>query len=309
MSNAPASDRAIRQRILATEREPLRVRIFVNVALALVGLFFLFPIAWMLILSFKTQTQITSMPPDLFSSFTLENYRSVLNVGVTYSTVAKASLMENKSNEFLQGLFNTAVVAFFSVAISALVGIPAAYGLSRYKNALKDQLAFTFLSFRFVPQLLVIIPLYLIYLRIGLYGTYFGIIWASSLVSIPFVVWITRSYMDDIPIEIEEAALMDGHTRRDVFFRIILPLAKPGIAASIIISFIAVWNNFTFGFVLATTRLQPVTVKILSFYDITDLNYGRIAAAMMLATLPMILVSQIAAKYLVSGMSMGAVRK
>jgi len=308
MAAAP-NEKAVRQRILATEREPLRVRIYVNVALILVGAFFLFPIAWMLILSFKSQVQITSMPPDLFSSFTLENYRSVLNIGVTYSTAAKASLMEIKSNEFLQGLFNTAVVAFFSVAISALVGIPAAYGLSRYKNALKDQLAFTFLSFRFVPQLLVIIPLYLIYQRIGLYGTYFGIIWASSLVSIPFVVWITRSYMDDIPTEIEEAALMDGHTRRDVFFRIILPLAKPGIAASIIISFIAVWNNFTFGFVLATTRLQPVTVKILSFYDITDLNYGRIAAAMMLATLPMILVSQVAAKYLVSGMSMGAVRK
>jgi len=309
MATTPANDSAVRQRILATEREPLRVRAYVNVALGVVGVAFLFPIAWMVVLSFKSQAQITSMPPDLFSSFTLENYRSVLNIGVSYSSVSKASLMEIKSTEFLQGMLNTTVVSFFSVAISALVGIPAAYGLSRYKNALKDQLAFTFLSFRFVPQLLVIIPLYLIYQKIGLYGTYFGVIWASSLVSIPFVVWITRSYMDDIPLEIEEAALMDGHTRRDVFFRIILPLAKPGIAASIIISFIAVWNNFTFGFVLATTRLQPVTVKILSFYDITDMNYGRIAAAMMLATLPMILVSQVAAKYLVSGMSMGAVRK
>ena len=277
--------------------------------LAVVGIAFLFPLVWMLILSFKTQMQIASMPPDLFSRFTLENYQSVLNINVTYRSAANASLMQAKSSEFLQGLLNTAIVAFFSVAISALVGVPAAYGLSRYKNALKEQLAFTFLSFRFVPQLLVIIPLYLIYQKIGLYGTYFGIVWASALVSIPFVVWITRSYMDDIPVEIEEAALMDGHTRRNVFFRIILPLAKPGIAASLIISFIAVWNNFTFGFVLATTRLQPVTVKILSFYDITDLNYGRIAAAMMLATLPMILVSQFAAKYLVSGMSMGAVRK
>lgn len=309
MSALGPSEKELRRRILATEREPLGRRIYVNVMLLIVGVAFLFPIAWMLIISFKSQAQITSMPPSLFSSFTLENYQSVLNIAVKYRNAANASLMQIKSSEFLQGMLNTAIVAFFSVAISALVGVPAAYGLSRYKNSLKEQLAFTFLSFRFVPQLLVIIPLYVIYRKIGLYGTYFGIIWASALVSIPFIVWITRSYMDDIPFEIEEAALMDGHSRRDVFFRIILPLAKPGIAASLVISFIAVWNNFTFGFVLATTRLQPVTVKILSFYDITDLNYGRIAAAMMLATLPMILVSQIAAKYLVSGMSMGAVRK
>jgi multiple sugar transport system permease protein len=309
MSALGPSEKEIRRRILATEREPLGRRIYVNVMLLIVGVAFLFPIAWMLIISFKSQAQITSMPPSLFSSFTLENYQSVLNIAVKYRNAANASLMQIKSSEFLQGMLNTAIVAFFSVAISALVGVPAAYGLSRYKNSLKEQLAFTFLSFRFVPQLLVIIPLYVIYRKIGLYGTYFGIIWASALVSIPFIVWITRSYMDDIPFEIEEAALMDGHSRRDVFARIVLPLAKPGIAASLVISFIAVWNNFTFGFVLATTRLQPVTVKILSFYDITDLNYGRIAAAMMLATLPMILVSQIAAKYLVSGMSMGAVRK
>jgi multiple sugar transport system permease protein len=309
MSTIQLSEKEIRRRVLSTERESAGRRAYVNIVLAVVGVAFLFPIAWMIILSFKSQAQITSMPPDLFSGFTLENYQSVLNINVTYRNAANASLMQAKSTDFLQGLLNTAIVALFSVGISALVGIPAAYGLSRYKNALKEQLAFTFLSFRFVPQLLVIIPLYLIYQKIGLYGTYFGLIWASSLVSIPFVVWITRSYMDDIPTEIEEAALMDGHTRRNVFFRVILPLAKPGIAASLIISFIAVWNNFTFGFVLATTRLQPVTVKILSFYDITDLNYGRIAAAMMLATLPMILVSQFASKYLVSGMSMGAVRK
>jgi multiple sugar transport system permease protein len=309
MDIASVSERDIRRRVRETEKEPIARRVYVNFVLLVVGIVFLFPIVWMLIISFKSQLQIVAMPPDLFSPFTLENYRSVLNFGAKYTNAANANLMKIKSNEFLEGLVNTGIIAFCSVAISAIVGIPAAYGLSRYKNALKEQLAFTFLSFRFVPQLLVIIPLYLIYRKLGLYGTYFGVIWASALVSIPFVVWITRSYMDDIPFEIEEAALLDGHSRRDVFFRLILPLSRPGIAASLIISFIAVWNNFTFGFVLATTRLQPVTVKILSFYDITDLNYGRIAAAMMLATLPMILVSQIAARYLVSGMSMGAVRK
>ena len=309
MEDIVREERIMRRKVQRSEREPLGRRVYVNIILFIFGILFLFPIVWMAILSFKTQSQITSMPPDLFSPFTLENYKSILNMGVTYQNAASASLMKAKSQDFLAGMKNSIIVAFFSVVVSALVGVPAAYGLSRFKNKAKEQLAFTFLSFRFVPQLLIIIPLYLIYQKIGLYGTYVGLTWASVLISLPFVVWITRSYMDDIPVEIEEAALMDGHSRRSVFFKVILPLAKPGIAASLIISFISVWNNFMFGFVLATTEIQPVTVKILSFYDITDLNYGRIAAAMMIATLPMIIVSQIATKYLVSGMSMGAVRK
>jgi multiple sugar transport system permease protein len=270
---------------------------------------FLFPIVWMLIMSLKTQSQIAAMPPDVFSSFTLENYRSVLNIGDQAGSEARSRLMADKSSAFLQGLMNTGIFSVVSVIVATLVGVPAAYGLSRYKNNLKEQLAFTFLSFRFVPQLLIIIPIYFVFQEVGLYGTYFGITWAYTLISIPFIVWIVRSYMDDIPLELEQAAMMDGHSRREIFFKIILPLARPGIAAALIISFIYAWNNFLFGFVLATTDLQPATARILTFYDITDLNYGRIAAAMMVSTLPMIIVSQFAAGYLVSGLSMGAVKK
>ena len=142
MNTIQLSEKEIRRRVLSTERESTGRRAYINIVLAVVGVVFLFPIAWMIILSFKSQAQITSMPPDLFSGFTLENYQSVLNINVTYRNAANASLMQAKSTDFLQGLLNTAIVAFFSVGISALVGIPAAYGLSRYKNALKEQLAF-----------------------------------------------------------------------------------------------------------------------------------------------------------------------
>ena len=302
------SERDIRKRVKRSERLPLRRRLVVNTIVILLGAAFLFPIVWMLIISFKSQSRIASMPPDVFSAFTLENYRSVLNIGVD-ATAARATLMRNKSAAFVRGLLNTTLYAVCSVLIAALVGVPAAYGLSRYRNAAKERLAFVFLSFRFVPQLLIIVPLYLVYQRVGLYGTYAGVTWAYILISIPFVVWITRSYMDDIPFELEQAAMLDGYSRQATFFRVVLPLARPGIAAALIISFIYAWNSFTFGFVLATTKLQPATVKILTYYDITDLHYGRIAAAMMVATLPMIVVSQIASSYLVSGLSMGAVKR
>lgn len=113
MSAILVDDKEIRRRVLRTERESIGRRIYVNVVLVIVGLAFLFPIAWMLIISFKSQTQITAMPPDLFSSFTLENYQSVLNIGATYRNAANASLMQIKSSEFLGGLINTGIVAFF----------------------------------------------------------------------------------------------------------------------------------------------------------------------------------------------------
>ncbi len=305
----PKREKELKNKIKNGEKLPLRKSLRINILLFLITLFFMFPIVWILLMSLKSQDQISSMPPDIFSSFTLENYRSIFNAGVESSSSAKSALMQAKATGFFKGLLNTLIVSSFSVFISSVVGIPAAYGLSRFKNKQKNNLAFMFLSFRFVPELIIIIPLYLIYQKLGLYGTYFGLIWVYILISLPMIIWITRSYFDDLPFELEQAAMLDGHSNLYSFFKIIIPMGKPGIAASVMLSFIYAWNNFIFGFVLAKTNLQPVTVRIMSYYDITDLNYGRIAAAIFIAILPMIIVSQIGSRYLVTGLSMGAVKK
>ncbi|MBC8387401.1 MAG: carbohydrate ABC transporter permease [Actinobacteria bacterium] len=303
------SKRKIIKKIRSSDNLSVRKGILVNSLLVIVFVCFIFPIIWILIMSFKEQSQIASMPPDVFSSFTLNNYRNIFNIGAVSSDAAKNALMHIKAIAFFKSILNTILLSTSSVLISLLIGVPAAYGLSRYKNKNKESLAFIFLSFRFVPELIIIIPLYLIYQKMNLYGTYFGLIWVYILISLPMIIWITRSYFDDLPFDLEQAAMLDGYSKWRVFFKVILPLAKPGIAAATVLSFIYAWNSFIFGFVLATSRIQPVTVMILSFYDITDLNYGRMAASIIIAILPMIIVSQIASKYLISGLSMGAIKK
>jgi multiple sugar transport system permease protein len=284
-------------------------RALINIVLVVVFLFFMFPILWILLISFKTQSQIASMPPDVFSAFTIDNYRSIFNVISVSGSAAKTALMQARSANYFYSILNTLILSAASVGIAAVVGIPAAYGLSRFRGKLKEQLAFVFLSFRFVPELVIIVPLYLIYQKIGLYGSYFGLIWVYILIPMPLIIWITRIHFNDLPYDLEQAAMLDGYSRVKAFFSIILPLAKPGIAASMVLSFIYAWNNFLFSFVLSTIKIQPVTVAIMGYFDITNLNYGRMAASIIVAILPVIVVSQVASRYLVGGLSMGAVKR
>ncbi len=286
------------------------MRLATNLFLIVAFIFFIGPIIWILILSFMNQAQITSWPPDLASGFTLDNYVSIFSrIGNIGEAVTEDLVMTKKVEKFVRALGNTVVLSVSSVGISLLVGIPAAYGLSRFKNKTKETLAMMFMSFRFVPELLTIVPLYLIYQRVGLYGTTGGLVWVYILISLPLIIWISRIGFDDLPYDLEQAAMLDGYSRAKSFLKIILPLAKPSIAAATVLSFIYAWNNFMNGFVLSSGDSQPVTVAILGFYDITGLNYGRIAAAVILAILPPIIVSQVASKYLVSGLSMGAVKR
>ena len=288
-------------------------RIFINIVLVIIMIAFIFPIVWMGIISFKTQGQIQSMPPSVFSPFTLDNYREIFGTNVKATTdkarsQAVSEVIKMRSESFLRSLLNSAILSVSSVAIAAVIGVIAAYGLSRYKNKNKEQLGFIFLSFRFVPELAILIPLYIIYQKLMLYDTYFGLIWVYILIPLPMIIWITRTYFDDLPIELEQAAMLDGYSKVKIFFKIVLPLVKPGLAASIILSFIYAWNSLIFGLVLAANRIQPVTARILNFSDITDPSYGRVAAAIIIAILPMIIISQIASKYLVSGLSLGAIK-
>ena len=296
----------------STDKLGWKKRLLINLALVPAFVFFIFPVLWVLLMSFKTQSQITTWPPDIFGPFTLENYQSIFSrmfgAGGVVSGIGKELVMQRKVDEYVKAFLNTTLFSTISVLISLIIGVPAAYGLARYKTKAKDQLATMFMSFRFVPELMTIIPLFLVYQTVGLYNTYFGLIWVYLLISLPMIIWITRIGFDEIPFDLEQAAMLDGYGRSKTFFKIILPMAKPGIAAATVLSFIYAWNNFLFGFVLSSDK-KPVTVAILGFYDITGLNYGRIAAAIVLAILPPIIVSQIASEYLVSGLSMGAVKR
>lgn len=277
-------------------------KLIVNLLLLVCFAFLLFPVFWVATMAFKTHEDILTWPPKFIFKPTLENFKNITTAVRTYRVGAISS-------DFLKGFGNSLLVTTSALVLSLVTGIPAAYALGRYKFKGKNDIAFTFLSFRFAPELLVIIPIYLIFQQIGLYDTYIGLVWVYQLITMPMVIWILMSYFEDISVELEQASLVDGFPPLRTFWRIILPLAKPGIAASSLLAFIYAWNNFIFALILGSAKVQPVTVSALKFITAEKLRYGDIAAACILAAIPIFVLSVYAQRYMVRGLSLGAVKK
>jgi multiple sugar transport system permease protein len=268
--------------------------------LILYFIFALFPLVWMVLVSLKSG-------PELFTTKfiftpTLENYQAIL----FGDTRAAAGVVAKQ--QFPQTFMNSLIAATGAVVISLLVGVPAAYALARYKFRGKEDLAFTFLSFRFAPELVVIIPLSVIYRNLGLYDTYFGIMWVYQLVTLPLLIWVLRSYFEDISPDIEQAAMIDGYSWWHVFFRILLPLVRPGLAAAALLAFIFAWNNFIFPLVLGGSNVQTVTVAALGYISSAQGFFNRMAAASVISSLPQIILALSIQRYLIRGLSFGAVK-
>ncbi|MGY3552187.1 carbohydrate ABC transporter permease [Williamsia sp. R60] len=259
-------------------------------------IFSLFPIIWMVILSLKNTEQQTS---TYFSfSPTLENFSTVLsNKGTELTSV-----------DFKASLLTSLINCGGAVIVSLVIGIPAAYAAGRWKYRGSEDLMFQMLSFRFAPELMVIVPLFVIYNQIGLFDTNVGMIWVLQLVTMPLVVWILRSYFQDLPEDLEQAALLDGYTRSRAFVMVALPLVRPGIAAAGLLAFIFAWNNYVFPLILADSN-AGVTVAITKFLGGGGQAYYNLtAAAAVIAALPPLILALTIQRYLVRGLSFGAVK-
>ena len=168
---------------------------------------------------------------------------------------------------------------------------------------------FNMLSFRFAPELMVIIPLFVIYNQVGLFDTKVGMIWVLQLVTLPLVVWILRSYFQDMPEDLEQAALLDGYTRRRAFAMVALPLVRPGIAAAALLAFIFAWNNYVFPLILTDTNASTVTVAVTKYLGGGGQAYYNLtAAAALIGALPPLILALTIQRYLVQGLSFGAVK-
>lgn len=270
-------------------------------ALTAVGLFFLFPFVWVLLMSFMTNQDILRATPSLAFDPTLDNYTSLIR-GELKTDVGTLT------SDYINNLGNSLLLSSASVILSLILGVPAAYAFARFKFRLGEDIAFTLLSFRFAPPILVLLPLQLYFQDIGLYDTYVGLIWVYQLITLPLILWIVRGYFEDISPDIEHAYRLDGHSWMKSFFRIAIPLARPGIAAAGLLSFIFAWNNFVFALILGSSSVQPVTVGAMAFITASGIQYGQIAAALMLSVIPTATIAMFAQRYLVEGLSLGAVK-
>lgn len=260
-----------------------------NLALLFFAIFALFPILWMVICTFKSDAQMYN---TVFRfTPTLDNYKEVL-LGTDYFRA------------FLQNL----IVAGGAVLVTIIAGVPAAYGLARYNFKKKEDIAFQILSFKFAPEILVILPVFLIYQKIGLYDTYFGLIWVYQLITMPLLIWVVRGYFEDISVEIEQAAQLDGYRWYEIFLKVLLPLIKPGLVASGLLAFIYAWNSFTFPLILSGFQIQTITITSLRYIASDSVHYGQVAVAAMVAITPEIIVCLFIQKHLVRGLSFGAVK-
>jgi multiple sugar transport system permease protein len=272
-----------------------------GIAIALVLTFFLFPIFWIVLMSLQTNATILRMPPSLVFEPTLANYRALLT-GTLETTAGNLDIA------FMRNLGNSVILSLSSVALSLLLGVPAAYAFARFRFRLGENIAFTLLSFRFAPPLLVLLPLSLYFKHLGLTDTYIGLVWVYQLICLPLILWIVRGYFEDISPDIEHAYRLAGYGWWQTFRRIAVPLARPGIAAAGLLAFIFAWNNFVFALILASADKQPVTVGALAFVTASGIQYGQIAAAIVLSVTPTLLLALYAQRYLVEGLSLGAVK-
>jgi len=287
---------------MAKELMPGQRRLATGSILADIGLvawfaFALFPILWMLLLSLKSDAEQTST-----------YFRFTPTLG-NFSTVLSQKGTDLTSVDFKTAIVTSVINCGGAVLVSLLIGIPAAYAAGRWKFKGSDDLMFNMLSFRFAPELMVIIPLFVIYNQVGLFDTKVGMIWVLQLVTMPLVVWILRSYFEDLPEDLEQAALLDGYTRRKAFVMVALPIVRPGIAAAALLAFIFAWNNYVFPLILADSNAGTVTVAITKFLGGGGQAYYNLtAAAAIIAALPPLILALTIQRYLVRGLSFGAVK-
>jgi multiple sugar transport system permease protein len=244
---------------------------------------------WMLSLSVKYEIDNAAYPPILIPDrFAWENYAQVL-----------------QSNRFVTYFFNTLIVTGSATLAALLVGVPAGYGIARMKA---HRSAIVILIARITPGLSYLIPLFLLFQWLGLLGTLVPQIIIHLVVTVPIVIWIMIGYFETTPIELEEAAVIDGANRWQVFRHIALPIAKPGIAVAFILAVIFSWNNFVFGIVLAGRETRTLPVAVYNMISFDQLSWGPLAAAALLVTFPVLLLTVFAQRQIVAGLTAGAVK-
>ena len=259
----------------------------------------LFPVVWMFETSIKENRDVYAVPAQFFGfDVTLDHYRDVF--------VAPGGGRSDLSGSLL----NSVIVASASTALATLLGVPAAWAYSRFTlKAKKDQLFFI-LSTRFMPPVVVVIPIFLMYRELGLIDTKLGLVLIYAAFNVPFTIWMMKGFVDEVPAEYEDAAMLDGYTRLQAFWRVTLPLLVPGIAATAVFALIFSWNEFVFAiFLTSSQEVRTAPPAIAGLIGGTTVDWGLVAASAVVFALPVLVFAYLVRKHLVAGVTLGAVRR
>ena len=288
------------------------------------GIITILPLLWIISTSFKSQNDSIAYPPKVFSEFTLGGY---VNLFTTQTRQSAEDLAANPPetwyeeivhergmaivgpSRFGERFMNSMIIGFGSTFLSVFLGMLAAYAFSRFRIPLKDDLLFFVLSTRMMPPIAVAIPIFLMFRGLGLSDTHAGMILLYTAVNLSLSVWLLKGFIDEIPREYEEAALIDGYTRFQAFYKVVLPQAATGIASTAIFCLIFAWNEYAFAVLLTSGNAQTAPPFIPTIIGVTGQDWPAVAAGATIFLVPVMVFTVLLRKHLLRGITFGAVRK
>ena len=251
----------------------------------------LIPIYWLLITSLKKKKDSFTRPPKFIFEPTFENFIKVWN-----------------NDFYAQTIFNSLLITLIGIIISIFIALLCAYGLKRYKIKFKSAFMKWLLVAYMLPEFLFVLPMYSIYQSLGIYDTHFGLALMYQVHVLPFSIWMLRSFFDEIPSEIDDAALIDGCRPLTTLFKIYVPIVIPGIVATSVLNAIWMWNELAIAIGLTFSEAHPVTLGISQFRGYASIDWGGMTASSVIALVPLILFSLFAQKHIVKGLTLGSVK-
>lgn len=292
---------------------------------ALYGIITLIPLLWIFMTGFKSGPDSISYPPKVFFEPSLEGYVNLFTTQTRLPPDELAALPEPRNiaeriarerNMVISGpsrygsrFLNSVIVGFGATFLSVFLGVLAAYAFSRFRVPLKDDLMFFILSTRMMPPIAVAIPIFLMYRTLGLSDTHLGLILLYTAVNISLAVWLLKGFIDEIPREYEEAALIDGYTRFQAFYKVVLPQAATGIASTAIFCLVFAWNEYAFAVLLTSGSAQTAPPFIPTIIGVGGRDWPAVAAGVTLFLLPVLVFTILLRRHLLRGITFGAVRK
>lgn len=256
--------------------------------LVMIAVTYLFPFYWMVLSSLKTQIQNNFWPPQFWFAITFHNYSAVFT-----------------DNPFLLYLWNSLVIGFGSTALGLLLGVPAAYGIARFE---RRGTALGVLVARITPGISYLVPWFILFSHVNLVGSYSALILSHLTVALPLIIWILIGFFEDMPLELEEAGRIDGASRVQVLFWIVIPMVRPGIATAAILAFIQSWNTFMYSVVLSNSQTRTLPVAVFGFLSYGGFDWGGLTAAATIITLPVMAMALVIQRHIVSGLAVGGVK-